>query len=310
MLSPDFFSDPKMIRCSFAARILFQGMWCLSDRAGVLEGDPLALKMKLLPGDNCDVPALVKELEAVGVIVPFVVEARDFIFVKSFTKRQHVHPKEPASSLPPPPTGKKPGKPWKKPARQSESESESGSSNTETESKTETETESGDADSSFGPVGRGQYDQIWTALVREFRRHDLSLEELEGSKDKISSRIKTLWQQLPTEERCASSMPHVVTAALNKFPKMKDARKSYLGYLQRLLKAPESRIAILDELERLRTEAIFNALRDDALSRDELVVRISGSDVAIIRIIDSLVSDGTCVEGPNGRLLLAASSAA
>lgn len=103
MLHPDFFTDPKVVRCSFPARLLFQGLWCLADREGRLEADPFALKLKLMPADNVDVSALLAELADARLIQRYEVEGDPLIWLPGFAGRQRPHPKEVASVLPPPP---------------------------------------------------------------------------------------------------------------------------------------------------------------------------------------------------------------
>lgn len=102
MLHPDFFTDPKVVSCSPLARLLFQGLWCLADRDGRLEGDLMALKLRVLPADNCDVGKLLQELISAGLVRAYAADSKALLYLPGFNKRQRPHPKEPASSLPPP----------------------------------------------------------------------------------------------------------------------------------------------------------------------------------------------------------------
>lgn len=147
MLHPDFFTDPKVVRCSAFARLLFQGLWCLADREGRLEADPLALKLRLLPADNCDIEALLVELEAQRLVVRYGADGRPLVYLPGFTKRQRPHPKEPKSELPGPTAApeqrqavERNGEPRKdttKPSESFPSESESFPSESESEKKPE-----------------------------------------------------------------------------------------------------------------------------------------------------------------------------
>lgn len=103
-LHPDFFTDEKVVTVSFAARLMFQGLWCEADREGRLEDKPLRLKMKLFPADDVDGAELIAELIAAGLVARYAVDGRSFLVLPGFQKRQHVHPKEVPSKLPPPPT--------------------------------------------------------------------------------------------------------------------------------------------------------------------------------------------------------------
>lgn len=101
-LVPAFFTDERVVSVSFAARLLFQGLWTEADREGRLEDKPLTLKMRLFPADTVDCAALLEELVQAGLIVRYSVEARPLLLVPKFKEHQHVHPKEAPSKLPPP----------------------------------------------------------------------------------------------------------------------------------------------------------------------------------------------------------------
>lgn len=104
-LHPDFFTDEKVVQVSLAARLCFQGLWCEADREGRLEDKPLTLKMRLFPADNLDIEPLLAELAKVGLVQRYSAEGRRYLLVSNFKRRQHLHPKEAPSKLPPPPDG-------------------------------------------------------------------------------------------------------------------------------------------------------------------------------------------------------------
>jgi len=61
-LKPDFFTDKHIVAVSPLARLLYQGLWCYAADCGHLDDEPVELKMRILPADNCDVDALLDEL--------------------------------------------------------------------------------------------------------------------------------------------------------------------------------------------------------------------------------------------------------
>ena len=61
-LKPDFFTDMNIVGLSPLARLLYQGLWCYAHDCGHLDDEPVELKMRILPADNCDVDALLDEL--------------------------------------------------------------------------------------------------------------------------------------------------------------------------------------------------------------------------------------------------------
>lgn len=116
-INPAFFSSSDVIACSVPARLLFVGLWCIADREGRLLDDPMRIKRTLYPDQPIDPNALLEEL-CPRLIVRYEVDDVACIAIVNFAKYQHVHPREVASKLPPPPEsrekarlgGVKPGK--------------------------------------------------------------------------------------------------------------------------------------------------------------------------------------------------------
>lgn len=102
LLKPGFFTDEDIAELPPLARLLFQGLWTVADREGRLEDRPKRLKVELLPYDDCDADDLLAEIAGKGFIVRYEVEGRRFIQVRTFSKHQHPHVREPASSIPAP----------------------------------------------------------------------------------------------------------------------------------------------------------------------------------------------------------------
>ncbi len=68
-LHPSFFTDDDVVETSPLARLLFQGLWCYACDNGHVEDKPRQLKLRILPADDTNVPALLDEIEAAGLIV-------------------------------------------------------------------------------------------------------------------------------------------------------------------------------------------------------------------------------------------------
>jgi hypothetical protein len=68
-LKPDFFTDKNIVGMSPLARLLYQGLWCYAHDCGHLDDEPVELKMRILPADNCDVDELLDEVAWHGRIV-------------------------------------------------------------------------------------------------------------------------------------------------------------------------------------------------------------------------------------------------
>ena len=101
-LKPGFFTNDALAEIEPLGRLLFQGLWCLADRAGRLEDRPRKIKAEVLPYDDCDADRLLSELAARGFIVRYEVAGLRYIQVVNFGKHQTPHIKEAESTIPAP----------------------------------------------------------------------------------------------------------------------------------------------------------------------------------------------------------------
>ena len=65
-IKPEFFTSEQVVDCSPTARLLFVGLWCFSDDAGIHPASSRTIKMQIFPGDDLcslDIDRLVAELE-------------------------------------------------------------------------------------------------------------------------------------------------------------------------------------------------------------------------------------------------------
>ena len=67
-IKPEAFTDDKVLQVEPLARWLFVGMWTQACDNGHVEDNPVQLKVRLLPMDNCDVSDLVRQLVEVGLL--------------------------------------------------------------------------------------------------------------------------------------------------------------------------------------------------------------------------------------------------
>lgn len=98
---PGLWTDERFVSVSPLARLLFIGLWNECDDQGSFAWSPLALRMRLLPGDNTDPGALLDELIAAGCIMRYELDARIYGAVRNFARFQR--PKKPNSIHPQPP---------------------------------------------------------------------------------------------------------------------------------------------------------------------------------------------------------------
>lgn len=100
-IKPGFFTNEQLAECCFAARILFEGLWCLADRNGRLEDRPKRLKASVFPYDNIDADELLRELQEQDLIVRYENSGKRYIWIPKFLAHQKPHKREVASVIPP-----------------------------------------------------------------------------------------------------------------------------------------------------------------------------------------------------------------
>jgi hypothetical protein len=101
-VKPEFFTDADLCELSPLHRLLYQGLWCQADREGRLEDKPRDLKVRVLPFDQCDVEAILADLEREGFILRYVAGGKRYIWIPKFPEHQHPHVSEKPSTLPAP----------------------------------------------------------------------------------------------------------------------------------------------------------------------------------------------------------------
>lgn len=116
-IKPDFWTDEKVVELSAFARLLFIGLWNFADDEGRMEYSPKRIKMQILPADSAEIPRLMEELSALGLIAIYSVENIDYLQIAGFAKHQKVDKRSPSRHPPPadsrrvPPTEGK-GREW------------------------------------------------------------------------------------------------------------------------------------------------------------------------------------------------------
>lgn len=93
-MKPDFYKDEKLAECAPLVRILFQGLWCLSDGKGRQEYRPKYIKIEVLPYDDCDIETMLLELHQKNFIKIYEIQGKKYIQVINFEKHQRITGKE------------------------------------------------------------------------------------------------------------------------------------------------------------------------------------------------------------------------
>lgn len=96
-IKPEFFTDEKLVEVSFAARLLFQGLWVFGDDEGRTPYSPRRIKMQIFPGDDVDIDKLLGELLRIGVVHRYAAsDGAEYLEVKNFSKHQRINKPTPS----------------------------------------------------------------------------------------------------------------------------------------------------------------------------------------------------------------------
>lgn len=102
-IKPDFFTSEDVVRLTPMARLLYIATWMEADREGRMVWRPGTLKLRYLPGDDCEVLALTQELINGGLIVLYEAGGQQLAHIPTFTRHQIINNRETPSVLPTPP---------------------------------------------------------------------------------------------------------------------------------------------------------------------------------------------------------------
>lgn|SRR5690625_48638 len=86
-IKPQTWTDEKIVSLTPLARILFVGSWNFACDNGHVQDSPIQLKIRILPGDNCDINELLDEIIAAGLM-----ERGDgYLTIPNLTDHQRPH---------------------------------------------------------------------------------------------------------------------------------------------------------------------------------------------------------------------------
>lgn len=98
-IKPDFFTSDDIVTLSPLSRLLYIGLWCEADREGRFVWVPKTFKRRYLPEDDCDIECLCQELRDQRLVVLY---GDTLAYIPTFSKHQHINPRETVSVLPTP----------------------------------------------------------------------------------------------------------------------------------------------------------------------------------------------------------------
>jgi len=101
-IRPEFWTDEKVVELSYAARLVFIGLWNLADDFGLMEYSPKRIKMQILPADSAEIEGIMAEISGQGLVTLYNAANKGFLAINNFTKHQKID-KRTATKFPPPP---------------------------------------------------------------------------------------------------------------------------------------------------------------------------------------------------------------
>jgi len=99
-IKPEFFTSEDIVSLTPLARLFYVALWCEADREGRLSWKSKTLKMRYLPGDECDIDALASELTEAGLVELYEVDGKLYAEIVTFKNHQVINNRESDSTLP------------------------------------------------------------------------------------------------------------------------------------------------------------------------------------------------------------------
>lgn len=96
-VKPDFWTDEKVVECSFEARLLFIGLFNFADDNGNMVNSHRRIKMQIFPADVIDCKPLIDELIKHGLVISYEFNGINYLNIKGFKKHQYI--KKPSKTI-------------------------------------------------------------------------------------------------------------------------------------------------------------------------------------------------------------------
>ena len=90
-IKPEFWTDPALMECSLSARLLFIGILNFADDEGNIEAHEKMIKVQVFPGDSIKIGPLIKSLIKQNLLIPYVVNERNYYHIRGFKKHQLIN---------------------------------------------------------------------------------------------------------------------------------------------------------------------------------------------------------------------------
>jgi len=89
-IKPAFFANDRLAKCTPMERLLFVGLWCYADCAGRLLVNAPKIKAAILPHDECDVVAMLTNLQTGGFVTLYEADGKALCQINTFGRHQRL----------------------------------------------------------------------------------------------------------------------------------------------------------------------------------------------------------------------------
>jgi hypothetical protein len=87
-IHPEQWSDEQFVSCTPLARLLAIGIRNEADDNGIFEWNLFRLKVRVLPGDNCDIAELLGEITATNQVLRYEIDGKAYGLIRNFQRFQ------------------------------------------------------------------------------------------------------------------------------------------------------------------------------------------------------------------------------
>ena len=103
LIKPEFWDDDQLAALSPHDRLAFIGLWNFADREGRIKDEPQRLRARIFPYEPAfDFDAALARLADKAYVIRYSDNGDRCLQVRTFTKHQRPHLREPASTIPAP----------------------------------------------------------------------------------------------------------------------------------------------------------------------------------------------------------------
>lgn len=99
-IKPDFFTSEDVGELTVMSRLLYVALWCHADREGKMKFQRTSLAAQCMPFEMGQFIECLTELHENGLVLPYIVDGKKYLYIPTFTEHQRPHNTEKPSGIP------------------------------------------------------------------------------------------------------------------------------------------------------------------------------------------------------------------